>query len=77
MNDQNISNHKSVELPSIGYVRLALILTVIPIGKSTWWNWVQSGKAPQPVKLGPRTTAWRSEDIHKLIEELGKQGEAA
>jgi predicted DNA-binding transcriptional regulator AlpA len=24
------------------------------------------------VKLGPRTTAWRAEDIHALIDQLGR-----
>jgi predicted DNA-binding transcriptional regulator AlpA len=29
---------------------------------------VRDGKYPQPVKLGPRTTAWRVDDIRALIE---------
>nr|WP_080934294.1 AlpA family phage regulatory protein [Xanthomonas albilineans] len=29
---------------------------------------VQSGRYPQPVKLGERCTAWRVEDIRELIE---------
>lgn len=40
---------------------------LIPVGKSTWWAGVKSGKFPQPVKLGQRTTAWRVEDIRKLV----------
>ena len=28
-------------------------------------------RLPKPVKLGPRTTAWRVEDIRELIERLG------
>jgi hypothetical protein len=40
---------------------------MIPIGKSTWWAGVKSGKFPQPVKLGARTTAWRVEDIRNLM----------
>lgn len=43
------------------------IPALIPIGKSTWWAGVKSGKFPQPVKLGARTTAWRVEDIRKLV----------
>ena len=43
---------------------------MIPIGRSTWWQWVRDGKAPAPVKLGPRTTAWKSSDISALIESL-------
>jgi prophage regulatory protein len=30
---------------------------------------VKSGRYPQPVKLGPRITAWRVEDIRRLIDE--------
>jgi predicted DNA-binding transcriptional regulator AlpA len=59
-------------LPKTGYVRLNQILQHVPIGRSTWWQWVRDGKAPQSVKLGARTTAWRAEEIHKLISELGE-----
>ncbi|MGA7978599.1 MAG: AlpA family phage regulatory protein [Chromatiaceae bacterium] len=47
---------------------------IVPVGKSTWWEGVRTGRFPKPVKLGPRTTAWRIEDIRKLIEELGQHG---
>jgi prophage regulatory protein len=46
---------------------------IIPVSKSTWWLWVKSGKAPQPVKLSERVTAWRSSDINNLISELAKR----
>lgn len=65
------------QLPETGYLRLPQILgnpksqppipAVIPIGKSTWWAGVRSGRFPKPVKLGPRITAWRVEDIRALI----------
>lgn len=38
----------------------------IPVSKSTWWAGVRSGRYPAPVKLGPRITAWRKEDIDAL-----------
>lgn len=57
-------------LPAIGFVRLCNILQLIPISKSSWWAGVKSGKYPQPVKLGPRTTAWKVEDIRALIEAI-------
>jgi prophage regulatory protein len=59
-------------LPETGFVRLPQILTVFPICKSNWWAGVASGRYPQPVKLGPNTTAWRVEDIRKLIVQLGE-----
>ncbi|HRE60064.1 MAG TPA: AlpA family phage regulatory protein [Micropepsaceae bacterium] len=57
--------------PSSGLLRLAAILAPagpIPVSRSTWWEGVRTGRFPQPVKLGPRITAWRAEDIQKLIE---------
>ena len=63
--------------PQVGFVRLPQILSVIPVSASTWWRGVRSGKYPTPVKLGERTTAWRVEDIHELIDSLSKKvGEA-
>jgi prophage regulatory protein len=60
-------------LPSPGFVRLASILAPkgpIPVSKSTWWAGVKSGRYPKPVKLGPRITAWRVEDIRALIDSV-------
>jgi prophage regulatory protein len=61
------------ELPVTGFVRLTSIIAPhgpIPVGRSTWWAGVKAGRFPKPVKLGPRTTAWRAEDIRALIEQL-------
>ena len=58
-------------LPRSGFLRLSAILGPagpIPVSKSTWWEGVRRGRYPAPVKLGPRITAWRVEDILKLIE---------
>ena len=58
------------KLPENGFLRLSAILAPngpIPIGRSTWWAGVKDGRYPKPVKLGPRTTAWRVEDIRDLI----------
>ena len=58
-------------LPKEGFVRLKSIIAPlgpIPVGKSTWWSGVRDGRYPPPVKLGPRITAWRVEDIRALME---------
>jgi len=69
----------SHQLPETGYIRLSQIIgnpkanppipAIIPIGKSTWWAGVKTGKFPRPYKLGPRTTVWRVEDIRALIQQ--------
>lgn len=48
----------------------------IPVSKSTWWQGVKDGCFPKPLKLGPRTTVWRVEDILRLFEDA-KNGEAS
>ncbi len=63
--------HNKLTLPETGFVRLPTILKFIPIGRSSWLDGVKLKKFPQPVKLGPRTTAWRAEDINSLITEFG------
>ena len=57
-------------LPAVGYVRLPQILKIFPVSKSAWWEGCRSGVFPKPVKLGPRTTAWRVEDILALMERI-------
>lgn len=64
------------QLPSTGYLRIHQIIgdakrgipPLYPISKSAWWAGVREGRLPSSVKLGPRTTAWRVEDIRALIE---------
>jgi len=66
------------DLPESGFVRVRQILgdpnayppipAILPIGRSTWWKGVRDGRFPQPLKLGPRTTVWRVEDIRALID---------
>jgi prophage regulatory protein len=43
---------------------------IIPVKKSCWWAGVKSGRFPASVKLGPRVTVWRVEDIRALIASL-------
>lgn len=67
--------------PDLGFLRLPQIIgtsktnppipAIIPVSKSTWWAGVKSGKYPQPVKLSQRVTAWRTQDVLALIEQLG------
>jgi predicted DNA-binding transcriptional regulator AlpA len=56
-------------IPEAGFVRIRQVLAVYPIGRSTWWAGVKSGRFPRPVKLGPRTTAWRVEEIRGLLTQ--------
>ncbi len=67
-------------IPEIGLLRLDQILgdrkanpsvpPIIPVSRSTWWAGVKTGRFPQPVKIGPRCTAWKAEDIRELVESF-------
>lgn len=62
------------EMPSLGsqerFIRLPDVLKLIPVSRSSWWAGVKSGKYPKSVKLGLRTTAWRSSEIESLIQSI-------
>ena len=55
------------------FLRLPQVLELIPISKSAWWQGCKEGRFPKPIKLGPRTSAWRSSDIAALVEQLSQQ----
>jgi len=59
-----------IAIPEFGFLRLKEVLQIIPISKSQWWAGVKEGRFPQSIKLGPRTTCWRVEDIRNLVERL-------
>ena len=63
------------DFPYTGFVRLSSIIAPkgpIPVSKSTWWAGIKDGRFPKPVKLGPRITAWRVEDIRAMIDAGGR-----
>lgn len=65
-------------IPAFGFLRLPQVLAIFPISKSAWWDGCRTGRYPKPIKLGPRTTVWRAEDIRAFIERVSneQQGEA-
>lgn len=70
------------QLPEVGFLRLPQIIgdtkrgipPIVPVSKSTWWAGIKAGRYPLPVKLSPRTTAWRVESIRALIEQAAESG---
>lgn len=59
-------------LPVTGFVRLADLRQIIPLSDSTIWRRVKAGTMPAPVKLSPRVTAWKAEDIRQWLDEQGQ-----
>lgn len=74
------SHNTSVSIPlgvarAAGFLRLRHVLQLIPVGKTTWWAGVKSGRFPRPVKLSEGVTAWPVDEIVDLAAEL-KNGRA-
>ena len=43
----------SSTLPTTGFLRLAQVLSLVPVSKSNWWEGCRTGRYPKPLKLGP------------------------
>lgn len=62
-----------VSILSKRLLRINQVLALVPVGRSSWWEGCRTGRYPKPIKLGPRTTVWKAEDIAAFIESLGAQ----
>jgi predicted DNA-binding transcriptional regulator AlpA len=60
-------------LPAEGFVRLRSILGVVPVSRSTWWEWCRRGFAPAGKRLSPGVTAWDVADIRRFLERLRQE----
>ena len=67
-------SHTYPTIPPCGFLRLPQVLALLPTSKSAWWEGCRTGRYPKPIKLGPRTTVWRAEDIRAFIERVSREG---
>ncbi|MBK6297741.1 MAG: AlpA family phage regulatory protein [Sphingomonadales bacterium] len=51
-------------------------LGLLPISRSHFYRLIGEHKLPAPIRLGPRTSAWRLSDIEAFIERLAPGREA-
>jgi predicted DNA-binding transcriptional regulator AlpA len=68
------NNERRLHLMSERLLRLPQVLERIPVSKSSWWQGIRDGRFPAPVKLGPRTSAWREADIDAICEQTEGAG---
>jgi prophage regulatory protein len=67
---------KSTKLPPTGFIRLKDVIGPqgpIPISRSSWFAGIKEGRFPKPVALGPRTKAYRVEEIRALLAQFDGQ----
>lgn len=63
-------------MPKEGFIRQPVVLKVLGISRSTLWRRIEEGVYPKPIKLSPRTTAWRVKDIRALIDSFDEPKES-
>lgn len=73
-------------IPDEGFLKLDQIIgnphtvppipALLPVGESSWWSGVKSGRYPKPVRLSPRSVAWKVRDIRALLEALDQRAAA-
>lgn len=42
---------------------------LIGVSEKTLWEWVRKGEFPQPIRLSPTITVWRSSDITEWMKQ--------
>lgn len=42
----------------------------IPISKSSWYSGIAKGVYPKPIRVSPRVSAWRADEIVALIQQM-------
>ncbi len=61
------------QLPDSAHVRLPTVAAWRGTSTSAVWRHVQAGLLPKPVKLGPRTTAWKVGDLRGHVSRQDLQ----
>jgi prophage regulatory protein len=54
-------------LPDSAHVRLPIVAAWRGTSPATVWRHVKAGLLPAPVKLGPKTTAWRVGSLRRCV----------
>ena len=51
-------------------LRLPEVLKRFPVSRTSWYDGIDLGLYPAPLRLGKRTVAWRASDIDRVIRNL-------
>lgn len=51
-------------------LRISEVLEVTGLRRSTLYSQIRRGEFPAPVKIGPRASAWRLDEVQDWIESL-------
>ncbi|WP_075359844.1 helix-turn-helix transcriptional regulator [Caballeronia sordidicola] len=50
-------------------LRIGKVIEITGIGKTTIYSLIKQGRFPEPVRIGPRMVAWRSDDVNTWLSD--------
>lgn len=63
----------AAENDGVVYLSAAQLARRYGIHVVTVWRWAQVGRIPQPVRLTPRTTRWRKDEIEAYETQVERE----
>ncbi|WP_082322116.1 helix-turn-helix transcriptional regulator [Variovorax paradoxus] len=68
----NLLQSPACELPtnSPALLRCPAVVALVGLSRSEIYRRMAAGTFPRPVKLGPRCSRWRAQEIGEWLEEL-------
>ncbi len=51
-------------------LRIGQVLDIVGVKKSTWYELIKQGKAPKPMRLSHKWSAWDAEEIDNWVSQL-------
>ncbi|MDL2272832.1 AlpA family phage regulatory protein [Desulfovibrio sp. OttesenSCG-928-I05] len=69
-----MSQAHTVQPKSKGAMRIKGVAAFFGIATSTAWKWHAEGKIPPGIKLSPRCTVWRIEDLERFLNQAAANG---
>ena len=64
-----VTDKKPVTIAPEGLYRWSEFADRVPVSRETWRQRVKAGKAPAPLRLGTRCTAWRGGDLLEWLRD--------
>lgn len=53
-------------------IRCKELCELFSVSRSTIWRWVQNGRLPKPLRLGPNVVGWPEDVIERLLSAPGE-----
>jgi prophage regulatory protein len=74
-NKKQAGGNATGQMPLVAYLRIAQLITVLPISRAQIWRLVKAGTFPQPIKLSANVTAWKASEIQAWLDAKRAGGE--